>query len=30
VLPTGTAVGPAEIDSVATIIRVMVASGKNR
>jgi len=30
VLPTGTAVGPAEIDAVAAIIRLMVASGKNR
>jgi len=30
VLPTGTAVGPAEIDAVANIIRVMVTSGKNR
>lgn len=29
VLPTGTAVGPAEIDAIAAIIRVMVASGKN-
>jgi dTDP-4-amino-4,6-dideoxygalactose transaminase len=30
VLPTGTTVGPAEIDAVANIIRIMVASGKNQ
>jgi dTDP-4-amino-4,6-dideoxygalactose transaminase len=30
VLPTGTAVGPAEIDTVAAIIRVMVATRENR
>jgi dTDP-4-amino-4,6-dideoxygalactose transaminase len=30
VLPTGTAVGPAEINTVAASIRIMVTSGKNR
>jgi dTDP-4-amino-4,6-dideoxygalactose transaminase len=30
VLPTGTAVGPAEIDMIANIIRIMLASGNKR